>query len=100
MGTIKCGGRLTPVDSQKKELAIGIVLSGTGAHGTLGLREIKGRGGLTLAQDPDTAAYAQMPQNAIVGGTVDYVLPVEEMPGKLMSIPPRHALPDTTRDAP
>lgn len=66
------------------EMAIGIVLSGTGAHGTVGIREISGLGGLVLAQDPETAGYEQMPQNAIDTGLVDYILPVEKMPEVLI----------------
>lgn len=65
------------------ENAVGVVLSGAGSDGTAGLRAIKANGGLTLAQDPETAKYDSMPQNAIAGGGVDFVLPVEEIPARV-----------------
>lgn len=84
-------GLQTAIDSFLRSLAvdqhersIGIVLSGTGSHGTPGLREIKLAGGLVIAQDPDTAEYDQMPRSAILSGVVDYVLPPEEMPPVLL----------------
>ena len=55
--------------------AIGIVFSGTGADGTLGLEDIKAEGGLTFAQEPSTARYDGMPGSAIDNGCVDFVLP-------------------------
>jgi two-component system, chemotaxis family, CheB/CheR fusion protein len=61
------------------ETAVGVVLSGTGSDGALGLRQIKGNGGLTIAQDPDEAEYGSMPQSAIAIGTVDLVLPVGDI---------------------
>ena len=67
-------------------LAVGIVLSGTGTDGTLGLQAIKKHGGTTLAQDSGTAAYGQMPLNAINAQTVDYVLSPGEMPAKLLEL--------------
>lgn len=54
--------------------AIGVILSGTGADGTLGLAAIRAAGGLTFAQD-DTAEYTGMPQSAIGQGQADFVLP-------------------------
>lgn len=61
------------------ERAIGIVLSGSGSDGSLGLKTIKAEGGLTLAQDPQTAEYADMPRNAIATKAVDFILPPEKM---------------------
>jgi two-component system, chemotaxis family, CheB/CheR fusion protein len=55
--------------------AIGIVLSGTGADGTLGLENIKAEGGITFAQEPSTARFDGMPRSAIDSGCVDFVLP-------------------------
>jgi two-component system CheB/CheR fusion protein len=66
------------------ERAIGIVLSGTGSHGTLGVREIKLSGGMVMAQEPGTAEYTQMPQSAISTGIVDYILPPEQMPAAIV----------------
>ena len=51
--------------SEKKTLAIGIVLSGTGNDGTEGLKAIRAEGGITFAQEPETAQYSDMPKNAI-----------------------------------
>ncbi|MEZ5650883.1 MAG: chemotaxis protein CheB [Burkholderiaceae bacterium] len=65
------------------EWAVGIVLSGTGSDGTAGLRSIKANGGLTLAQDPASAAYDGMPSSAISAGVVDVVRGVELLPSAL-----------------
>ena len=70
----------------QKERAIGIVLSGTGTNGAMGLRFIKCGGGITIAQDPATAAYAGMPQSAIGTGMVDLVLSPEEMAAALLDM--------------
>lgn len=61
------------------EQAVGIVLSGTGSDGTRGIREIKGHGGLTLAQEIPSALYGGMPGNARNTGLVDFVLKPAEM---------------------
>ncbi|MCP5236263.1 MAG: EAL domain-containing protein [Zoogloeaceae bacterium] len=66
------------------ERAICIILSGTGTDGTLGLREIKGHGGMTMVQEPSTAQYDGMPHSALSTGLADYRLPVEEMPGAIV----------------
>ncbi|MFZ4440061.1 MAG: chemotaxis protein CheB [Syntrophales bacterium] len=67
------------------ERAIGIVLSGTGSDGTLGIRAIKGEGGMVIAQNPESSEYDGMPQSAIVTGLVDYVLTPAEMPARLIA---------------
>jgi two-component system CheB/CheR fusion protein len=68
------------------ENAVCIVLSGTGSDGTLGLSAIKENGGLTMAQaEFDHSAMSGMPHSAVATGLVDAVLPVEDMPGKLVS---------------
>lgn len=69
----------------QQEKAICIVLSGNGTDGSLGLKEIKGEGGMVMAQDPETADYDGMPRSAIATGMVDYVLPPAEMPAQLIS---------------
>jgi two-component system CheB/CheR fusion protein len=66
---------LVSLAQEKKTRAIGIVLSGTGNDGTEGLKAIKAEGGITFAQDPETAQYPDMPKNAIAAGTPDFVLP-------------------------
>jgi two-component system, chemotaxis family, CheB/CheR fusion protein len=66
------------------ERSICIILSGTGSDGTLGLQEIKGVGGMTMAQAEFQAKYPFMPKSAIDTGRVDCVLPVEQMPQALI----------------
>lgn len=66
--------------------AIGIVLSGSGADGSVGLARIKEQGGVTLAQTPEDAEYDSMPLSAIDTGVVDIVLPVAEMPQRLVEL--------------
>jgi two-component system, chemotaxis family, CheB/CheR fusion protein len=67
------------------ENAICIVLSGTGTDGSLGLKIIKESGGLTIAQaEFDHTAMSGMPQSAAATGLVDHVLPVEQIPAKLL----------------
>ena len=68
---------------ERKSGAIGIVLSGTGADGTLGLEDIKAEGGITFAQDPATAKYDGMPRSAIDSGCVDFVLPLKSIAKEL-----------------
>src|SRR5271156_5082911 len=62
------------------ERAICIILSGTGSDGSVGLKAVKEKGGLVIAQDPDDAEYDGMPRSAITTGSVDLVLPVAEIP--------------------
>lgn len=69
--------------------AIAMVLSGTGADGSIGLKAIRENGGLVIAQDPDEASHDGMPQNAIHTGLVDFVLPVVNIPGVLRRHRPR-----------
>ncbi len=66
--------------------AVGIVLSGTGTNGSIGLRFIKAEGGITIAQDPATAAFQGMPRSAIGTGVVDLVLTPERMPEALLGL--------------
>lgn len=67
-----------------REKAICVILSGTGSDGTLGLREIKGHGGMTMVQEPATAQYDGMPHSALATGLVDYRLAVDAMPEVLV----------------
>lgn len=69
-----------------KENAVGIVLSGMGSDGTNGLKRIKEHNGLAFAQDPKEAEHDSMPRHAIDSSLVDFVLPVAEIPGKLIEI--------------
>jgi len=68
---------------EKLEMAAAVVLSGTGSDGSEGIKYIKERGGLVLAQDPNTAKFDGMPKNAINTGSVDKICMVEELPGEL-----------------
>ena len=86
-------GRHLPVDALFKSLAedqgaraVGVILSGTASDGTLGLRAIKVEGGVTFAQDPDTAKFDGMPTSAISAGCVDFVLPPERIATELAQI--------------
>lgn len=63
--------------------AAAVVLSGADGDGTLGIRRIKERGGLTVAQDPEEAEFGSMPRAAISSGMVDWVLPAAEIPHRL-----------------
>ncbi|HEY2047991.1 MAG TPA: chemotaxis protein CheB, partial [Caulobacteraceae bacterium] len=63
--------------------AVCVVLSGSGADGSLGLRAVREKGGLVIAQDPREAAYDGMPRSAIATGAVDLVLPIADMPAAL-----------------
>ncbi len=85
-------GHRLPIDflfrslaQDQRERAIGIVLSGTGSDGTLGVRAIKGEGGMVMAQNPDSCEFDGMPCSAIATGMVDFELPPAEMPAQLMA---------------
>ncbi len=64
---------------ESAESCIGIILSGTGSDGAAGIHAIKAAGGFTFSQDPSTAKYNGMPQSAIDTGSVDWILPPENM---------------------
>jgi two-component system CheB/CheR fusion protein len=66
------------------ERAIGVVLSGMGSDGTLGLQAIKTQGGLTLAQQPESAQFDSMPNSAITAGCIDIVALPAEMPARIL----------------
>jgi two-component system CheB/CheR fusion protein len=81
---------LRSLADDQQERAICIILSGTGSHGSLGLKAVKAQGGMALVQDPATARYNQMPASAVATGLADQVLPVEQMPEALVKYV-RHA---------
>jgi two-component system, chemotaxis family, CheB/CheR fusion protein len=94
-----------PIDSlfdalatEQREQAVGIVLSGTGSDGALGLKAIKAYGGLTIAQGIDGSApqYSEMPAGAIATGSVDLVVSIEDMPGHLLRLRGRDVLAPAT----
>ena len=85
-------GQRLPIDfffrslaQDQHEQAICIILSGTGSDGTLGLRAVKGEGGLVMVQSPESTEYDGMPRSAIATGLVDVALPPAEMPTYLIS---------------
>lgn len=67
------------------EHAVCIVLSGTGSDGALGVRAVKGEGGMVMVQNPEAAEYDGMPRSAIATGMVDFIVNPHEMPEKLMA---------------
>lgn len=71
---------------EQGERAVGVVLSGMGSDGTLGLQAIKTQGGLTLAQDPASAQFDSMPRSAIAEGCVDIVAAAGELPGHILRV--------------
>ncbi len=85
-------GMRLPIDTffrslaqDQHERAICIILSGTGSDGTLGLRAIKGEGGMAMVQLPESTEHDGMPRSALETGLVDYVLPPAEMPAQLIA---------------
>ena len=82
----------------QKEKSIGIILSGMGTDGTLGLKAIKEKKGLVMVQDVSSAKYDGMPQSAINTGLADFVAPVNELPAKLQSYV--NLSPDMIREQP
>ena len=91
-------GQHMPIDTFFRSLAedqtlnaVGVILSGTATDGTLGLSAIKNEGGITFAQDPQSAKYDGMPNSAISAGVVDFILPPEKIAQELLRIQPRTA---------
>ncbi len=84
--------RRAPVDiffrtlaTSKTAHAVCVVLSGTGPNGSMGLKRVKEMGGICIVQEPAEAEYSDMPRNSIATGLVDYVLPVAEIPRKIVA---------------
>lgn len=59
--------------------AIGVILTGSGSDGAMGIKAIKEKGGTTIAQDPNTSEYKSMPLSAIATDMVDFVLPMADI---------------------
>ena len=66
-----------------QERSIGVILSGMGSDGTIGVRAIKEKAGLILVQEPASAKFDSMPRSVIDAGLADIVAPAEELPGKI-----------------
>jgi two-component system CheB/CheR fusion protein len=86
-------GRHTAIDLFLRSLAeahqsraIGIILSGADSDGAVGIARIKEKGGVAIAQSPDEAEFDGMPRSAIATGMIDMVLPVAQMPEKLLAL--------------
>ncbi|HYJ47790.1 MAG TPA: CheR family methyltransferase, partial [Pyrinomonadaceae bacterium] len=65
--------------------AVSVVLSGTGANGSMGMKHIKEMGGLCIVQDPLEAEYDDMPRHSLATGLVDYVLRAKEIPSRILA---------------
>lgn len=65
---------------------IGIILSGTADDGSMGLKEVKAKGGLAIVQDPSEALFSDMPRNALAAAKPDFCLPVSQISSKLPSL--------------
>lgn len=115
----RIGGLHLPIDTflhslaeDRKSAAIGVILSGTGSDGVMGLKAIKSGGGITFAQDSASAKYAAMPENAITAGAVDFVLTPKKIAAELAKLAhfagqtplpaaePGHAVPPLDKEKP
>jgi two-component system CheB/CheR fusion protein len=98
---------LRSLAQDQQEHSIGVILSGMGSDGTLGLRSIKENGGVVLVQDPVTAKFDGMPRSAIEAGLADIVAAVDDLPGRILAYlkrtpivhSPEQALQDKTQSA-
>ena len=88
---IEMRGMRMPIDfffrslaEDMKELSIGVILSGMGSDGSIGLRSIKEKGGIVMVQDPRDAKFDSMPHSAIESVLVDVVAPASELPVKII----------------
>ncbi len=97
----------TPIDyffrslaENQRQRALGILLSGSGNEGVIGMRSIRAEGGVTFAQDPETAKYPSMPINAINANVVDFVLAPEQMPARLVELGEGRVSPNAEKQRP
>lgn len=68
----------------QKENAVGVILSGSGSDGLIGIKALKENGGVVFAQEIETSKYDGMPRSAILTGLVDFIYPVGEIPMRLI----------------
>ncbi len=66
--------------------AIAVILTGMGKDGAMGIKAIKEKGGVTIAQDEKTSEYSEMPHSAIKTGAVDYILPLQEIAPTIITL--------------
>ncbi|MCG5513923.1 chemotaxis protein CheB [Ectothiorhodospira shaposhnikovii] len=76
--------------TDKQARSVGVILSGSGCDGTLGLRAVREHGGITLAQSPEEARFPDMPRSVIDAGVVDLVLPASAMFERITHFLGRH----------
>jgi chemotaxis methyl-accepting protein methylase len=74
---------LRSLADDQREHSIGVILSGMGSDGTLGLRALKEKAGVAFVQDPASAKFAGMPSSVVEAGLADVIAPVEALPGKI-----------------
>lgn len=79
----------TSLAQDQRQLAVGIILSGTGSDGSQGVRAIKDEGGLVMVQSPESTEFDGMPRSAIKTGVIDYVCDVNELSLRLVELAPR-----------
>ncbi|HEV7377339.1 MAG TPA: CheR family methyltransferase [Pyrinomonadaceae bacterium] len=91
--------RRAPIDiffrtlaESKTAQAVCVILSGTGSDGSMGMKRVKEMGGICIVQEPSEAEYPDMPRNSIATGLVDSVLPVAEIPRKIVAYKERLGL--------
>ncbi|MDZ7740014.1 MAG: chemotaxis protein CheB [Bacteroidales bacterium] len=89
---VEARGLRLPVDfflrslaDDQKEYAVGVILSGMGSDGSIGIRAIKENDGIALVQEPGTAKFDSMPRNAIDSGLIDIVAPPDKLPLELLA---------------
>jgi len=75
---------LRSLAEDRQELSIGVILSGMGSDGTMGMRAIKEKAGLGLVQEPTSAKFDSMPRSVIAAGLADLIAPAEDLPGKII----------------
>ena len=90
---------LRSLAQDQQEHSIGVILSGMGSDGTLGLRAIKEKGGVVLVQEPATAKFDGMPRSAIDAGLADIVAPADDLPGRIIAYLRRTPVRHTTEEA-
>ncbi len=76
---------LRSLAEDRQERSIGVILSGMGSDGTMGLRAIKEKSGLAVVQEPASAKFDSMPRSAIDAGLADIVAPAHDLPGRIAS---------------
>jgi two-component system CheB/CheR fusion protein len=76
---------LRSLAQDQEERSVGVILSGMGSDGTLGLRSVKEKAGVVLVQEPATAKFDGMPRSAIDAGLADIVAPPDQLPGRILA---------------